>query len=170
MNKKVRFITQAAIIAAIYAVLTLLTLQFSSYAIQVRVAESLCVLICYTPAAIPGMFVGCLISNIFSGTLADIIFGSLATLVAGLITAKMPKKQKKLYPIPTVVVNTVVVPFILYYGYGITSMGNAKGTVATLLLMAGTVCIGEVIACFFIGLPLIKILDRIWPIIGKDNE
>lgn len=170
MNKKVRFITQAAIIAAIYAVLTLVTWQFSSYAIQVRVAEALCVLILYTPAAVPGMFVGCLISNIFMGTWADILFGSLATLLAAVITAGIPKKAKYIYPLPTVIVNALVVPFILYYGYGITSMGNATGTVATLLFMGVSVFLGEVVACFVIGLPLMKLLGRIWPVLDRNNE
>lgn len=170
MNKKVRFITQAAIIAAIYAVLTLVTWQFSSYEIQVRVAEALCVLIYYTPAAVPGMFVGCLISNIFMGTPVDMVFGSLATLIAALITTRIPRKAKMLYPLPTVIVNAVIVPLILYYGYGITSMGNATGTVVTLLILASSVAIGEAIACFAIGLPFMKLLDRIWPYMDRNNE
>lgn len=170
MNKKVKYITQAAIIAAIYAVLTLVTWQFSSYAIQVRVAEALCVLILYTPAAVPGMFVGCLIGNLFMGTWADVLFGSMATLLAAVITSRIPPKAKYIYPLPTVIINTLVVPFILYYGYGITSMGNTTGTVATLLIMALSVFLGEVVACFVIGLPLMKLLGRIWPVLDRNNE
>lgn len=169
MNKRVRFITHAAIIAAIYAVLTIATWEFSSLAIQVRVAEALCVLIYYTPAAVPGVFVGCLLANVFGGSWIDIVFGSLATLIAALITGAIPKKLKYLYPLPTIVVNTLIIPFVLYFGYGVTSMGNATSMVAVLALLALSIFIGETISCYVIGIPLMNALKYIWPKISGEE-
>ena len=81
-NKSVTFLTQAAMIAAIYVVLTMIFAPFSFGEVQVRVAEALTILPIFTPAAIPGLFVGCLIGNITGGAvLPDIIFGSIATLI-----------------------------------------------------------------------------------------
>ena len=84
MNKKTMYLTHAAAIAALYVVLTFLANAFglANYAVQLRFSEALTILPFFTPAAIPGLFVGCLLSNIFTGAaLPDIIFGSLATLI-----------------------------------------------------------------------------------------
>ena len=75
----------------------------------------------FLPAAIPGLFVGCLIANITTGAVIfDVVFGSIATLVGAIGTYLIGKKSKCvwLYPIPTVVANTVIVPFVLKYAYG----------------------------------------------------
>lgn len=170
MNKKVRFITHAAIIAAIYAVLTMATWTFASGAIQVRLSEALCVLIYFTPAAVPGIFVGCLIANFMGGAWVDIVFGSLATLIAALITMVIPKKFKYLYPLPTVLVNTIVIPFVLYFGYGVTSMGNQAGMVTVLCILALTIFIGEAISCYVVGIPLMNVFKNIWPKISGDEQ
>ncbi len=173
MNKKAKFITQAAIIAALYAVLSILTYTFSHLEIQCRVAEALCMTIFYTPAAILGMFVGCLITNIFGGAWLDIVFGSLATLIAAVITKpitnmlhkkygnKLSVKASLLIPIPTVLVNAIIIPFVLYFGYGITSMGSATSTAAVLGLMAFSVGAGEVISCYVFGPIVVKIMERV---------
>ena len=86
MKKTTKFITQAAIIAALYVVLSLLTYTFSYLEIQCRIAEALCMTIFYSPAGIFGVFIGCLITNIFGGSMIDVIFGSATTLVAALLT------------------------------------------------------------------------------------
>ena len=87
-NKNAAFLTQAAMIAAVYVVLTLLFRPISFGEIQVRIAEALTILPLFTPAAVPGVFVGCLIANIIGGgILPDIIFGSLATLIGAVLTA-----------------------------------------------------------------------------------
>ena len=81
-NKKVLFLTQAAMIAAIYVVLTIVFQPFSFGQIQVRIAEALTILPVFTPTAIPGLYVGCMIGNILGGSiLPDIIWGSFATLI-----------------------------------------------------------------------------------------
>ena len=81
-NKNVTFLTQAAMIAAIYVVLTYVFAPFSFGEIQIRISEALTILPLFTPAAVPGLFIGCLIGNILGGAiLPDIVFGSMATLI-----------------------------------------------------------------------------------------
>ena len=141
-----RFIVEAGIIGAMYAVLGLL--PYSSGQIQIRVAEVLTVLPAFTPAAIPGLFVGCILTNIVAGNgPVDIVFGSLATLLAAFLSYKMPKKY--LVPMPPVVINAIVVGFILNYLYELP-----------LLLSMGWVAIGQIIACYGMGYPFILILGR----------
>ena len=94
-NKSVLFMAQAAMIAAIYVVLTIVFAPFSFGEVQVRIAEALTILPVFTPAAIPGLFIGCLIGNILGGALLpDIIFGSLATLIGALFTYLLRKRSK----------------------------------------------------------------------------
>ena len=162
MNKKrIRLITEGAAIAALYAVLTVATWEFSSLAIQCRLSEGLCVLCAFTPAAVPGLFVGCLISNIFGGQVLDMVFGSLATLIAAAITRKMKGMSKWLLPLPTIVVNAIVIPFVLVYGYGVDSIANVTGTGAVLALTALSIAIGEALACYVVGMPLYEGLKKV---------
>ena len=120
-NKNVTMITQAAIIAALYVVLTLFAnaLGLAKFAVQVRFSEALCVLPFFTPAAVPGLYVGCLIANIITGAgIWDILFGSLATLI-GAVGTYLLRKRRVLMTLPPVVANMLIIPFILRYGYGI---------------------------------------------------
>ena len=143
-NKKVLFLVQAAMIAAIYVVLTLIFQPFSFGEIQVRIAEALTILPVFTPAAIPGLFVGCLIGNIFGGSvLPDIIFGSLATLIGAIFTYLLRKQSKYLAPLPPIISNIVIVPFVLRYAYGIN---------LPIPFMMLTVGIGEIISCGVLGM------------------
>ena len=119
-NKSVLFMAQAAMIAAIYVVLTIVFAPFSFGEVQVRIAEALPIFPVFTPAAIPGLFIGCLIGNILGGALLpDIIFGSLATLIGALFTYLLRKRSKFLAPLPPILANIVVVPFVLRYAYGV---------------------------------------------------
>ena len=114
MNKKVLFIVHAAVIAALYVVLTLLAnaLGLANYAVQVRFSEALTILPFFTPAAIPGLCIGCLLSNIMTGcALPDIIFGTAATLLGAVFTYLL-RNHKWLAPIPPIVANTVIIPFV----------------------------------------------------------
>ena len=111
-NKKVLFAVQAAMIAALYVVLTYITnlLGLASGTIQVRFSEALCILPVFTPAAIPGLFIGCLISNLITGGIIwDIIFGSIATLLGALGTYFL-RKKKFVYTLPPVIANIIIVP------------------------------------------------------------
>ena len=119
-NKNISFMTQAAMIAAIYVVLTYVFAPFSFGEVQVRISEALTILPVFTPAAIPGLFIGCLIGNILGGAiLPDIIFGSIATLIGAFFTWKLREKSPYLAPVPPIIANILIVPFVLRYGYGV---------------------------------------------------
>ena len=151
-NKKVLFLTHAAMIAAIYVVLTLVFQAISFGEIQVRIAEALTILPAFTPAAIPGLFIGCIIGNIFGGSiLPDIIFGSLATLIGSCFTYLLRKQNKYLAPLPPIISNTVIVPLVLKYAYGFN---------LPIAFMMLTVGIGEVISCGVLGMILYSSLAK----------
>lgn len=151
-NKNVTFLTQAAMIAAIYVVLTLVFQPISFGEVQVRIAEALTILPIFTPAAVPGVFVGCIIANIIGGgILPDIIFGSLATLIGAVLTYQLRKKNVLLAPVPPIAANTMIVPFVLFYGYGIN---------LPIPFMMLTVGVGEVLSCGVLGLILYSALKR----------
>jgi len=151
-NKNVQFLVQAAMIGAIYVVLTVLFAPFSFGEIQVRIAEALTILPVFTPAAIPGLFVGCIIGNIFGGSiLPDIIFGSLATLIGAYFTYLLRKHVKYLAPLPPIISNTLIVPLVLRYAYGIN---------LPIAFMILTVGIGEVISCGILGMIVHAALEK----------
>ena len=167
-------LVQAAMIAAIYVILTLLAnaLGLANYAVQVRFSEALTILPFFTPAAVPGLFVGCILSNILTGCMPlDVIFGSLATLLgafgtyaigkmsrqaaAGSKTTQEPQKKVSachiLAPLPPIVSNTLIVPFILAYVY------QFEGSIFWFMLTVGA---GEVISCGLLGLVLLFSLEK----------
>lgn len=151
-NQKILYLTQAAMIAALYVVLTFLAnaLGLASQAIQIRFSEALTILPYFTPAAIPGLAIGCLLSNILTGcALPDILFGSLATLIGALLTRRF-RQNKWLAPVPPIVANALLVPFILLYAYG----------VGPLWFSFLTVTLGEVISCGLLGMPLLLALNK----------
>lgn len=151
-NKRVRFMTQGALIAAIYVVMTFSFATFSSGPIQIRLAESLTILPYFTPAAIPGLFLGCLIGNLLAGSmLIDVIFGSIASLLGAVLTYLLRKKNKYLAPIPPIAANAIIVPFILRYAYG---------EPLPIPYMMLTVGIGEIISCGVLGIILLNALTR----------
>lgn len=162
-NKKVLFVTQAAMIAAIYVVLTLLanTLGLANYAIQVRISEALTILPFFTPAAIPGLWVGCVLSNLLTGCMPlDVIFGSLATLIGAFGTYAL-RRYKWAAPITPIVANTLIVPFILAFVY------RFEGSIPYFMLTVG---IGEVISCGVLGMILLQILSRYQNVIFKSAD
>ncbi len=152
-NKGVLFIVQAAMIAAVYVVLTYFVSAFNlaSGAIQIRISEALTILPVFTPAAVPGLFVGCLLANLLTGCMPlDVVFGSLATLIGAAGTYVL-RRNRWLAPIPPIVSNTVIVPFVLAYVY------MAEGTIPFFMLTVG---IGEVISCYVLGNILYSALHR----------
>lgn len=153
-NNKALFITHAAIIAALYVVLTYFAsmLGLSNGAIQIRFSEALTILPFFTPAAIPGLFIGCILANILSGAIVwDVVFGSLATLIGAVFTYLLRKKTKWLAPVPPILANTIIIPFVLVYAYGVPD---------GLPYLALTVGIGEVISCGVLGMVLLKCLEK----------
>lgn len=150
---KVKFLAQAGIIAALYIVFTIIAnaAGLASGVIQVRISEALTVLSFFTPAAIPGLFLGCLLSNIIGGCVIwDIIFGSLATLLGALGTYAIRKKLPDwCAAIPPIIANTLIVPFVLSYAY------EVPDSIPFLMLTVGA---GEVISCGILGILLLKLL------------
>lgn len=152
-NNKTKFLVQSAAIAAIYIILTFITSLFglSSGVIQIRFSEALTVLPAFTPAAIPGLFIGCLLANLITGSiLLDTVFGSLATL-AGAVFTWLLRKHKFLAPLPPIIANTLVIPFILAFAYGF------QGSIWYFMLTVG---IGEIISCGVLGYALMLGLKR----------
>ncbi len=159
-NRKNLFITQAAVIASLYTVLVLV-FQYSSFGpIQFRIAEALTVLPYFTRAAIPGVTLGCLISNIiFGADILDIVFGTLATLIGAILSYKL-RWNKFLVPIPPIVVNAIVIPFVLKYAY------FEADPILWLILSVGA---GQVMAAGVLGLVLLFALDKVKHIIFKNQ-
>ena len=161
-QNKVLFVAQAAMIAAIYVVLTIVGASFAFGPIQVRFSEALTILPVFTPAAVPGVFLGCLISNITAGCLLpDIIFGSLATLIGAIFTWMLRDKSKYLAPLPPIIANALVVPFVLKYAYM---------EPLSIPFMMLTVGIGEIASCGVLGLCLHTALARYKNVIFKKAD
>ena len=151
-NKKLVFICQAAVIAALYVVLTYVFSAFASGVIEVRVSEASNILPAFTPAAIPGLVIGCLLSNTLTGcVLLDIIFGSVATLIGALGSYAL-RRHTWLVPIPPIVSNMIIVPFVLRYAYGATD---------AFPFMIATVGAGEIISCYLLGMILYGALKKV---------
>lgn len=156
MNNKTQKIVYAALIAAVYATLTI-ALSFSSFGlVQYRVAEALTVLPFFSAAAIPGLFIGCIISNIISPIgIPDLVFGSLATLIGAILTYLIGKSNLKfkkfLAPIPPIIVNGIVIGTLIKLLY----VKDIPLWIA--MLQVG---FGELVCCYGLGLPLILVIEK----------
>lgn len=150
----VTYVCYGAIIAALYVVLTWLSAIFKldSGVIQFRLSEALCIFAVFTPAAIPGMTIGCFLSNlIFTGNAYDMIFGTLATFI-GVLGVYLLRKLPYIAPIPYVLSNAIIVPFVLQYAYGVPD--------AFWFLML-TVGLGELVCALGGGILLYVSLKRV---------
>ena len=151
-KKSILFMTQASMIATIYVVLTIIFAPFGFGNIQVRIAEALTILPAFTPAAIPGLFIGCIIGNLIGGAvLPDIIFGSLATLIGACFTFLLKNKHPYFAPIPPILSNTLIIPFVLQYAYGFE---------LPIPFMMLTIGIGEILSCGLLGMILYTALAK----------
>lgn len=161
-KKQVVFICEASIVAALYTVLTLVSAVFglASREIQIRLSEALSVLPFFTSAAIPGLTVGCIVSNLITGCLPlDTLFGSIATLIGAVGAYLLGKAAKKtdcsflkiLIPIPNVISNTLIIPQVLKLVYAV------EGAVYYFMITVG---VGEIISCMVLGLPLLFVLEK----------
>ena len=146
-------VTQAALIAALYVALTFVTSSFglASGPIQLRLSEALTIQPYFTPAAVPGLFVGCILANIVSQcALWDIIFGSIATLIGAIFT-RILRKHKFLAPVPPIIANVLIVPFVIANVYG------SQYSIPFLMLTVG---IGEILSCGVLGMVLLTALNK----------
>ena len=154
MKRKTKFITHAAVIAALYVVLTSLAamLSLDKGIVQFRISEALTVLPCLTPAAIPGLFIGCLLSSLFNLAIpADVIFGSLATLLGAIGTYFLGRRVRWLSSLPPILANPLVIPFILRFGY------HLEGAVPFFMLTVG---IGEAACAGVLGTLLLYAMPK----------
>lgn len=152
-KRSVIFVSQGAVIAALYVMLTLLSsaMGLASMPIQIRFSEALTVLPVFSFAAVPGLFVGCLLSNLLTGAVIwDVIFGSIATLI-GAVGTYLLRKHKILPFLPPIISNTVIVPLVLIYAYALDG---------SLAFFALTVGIGEILSCGVLGALLLKVLKK----------
>jgi len=140
------------VIAALYAALTLSFQAISFGAVQFRVSEAMTLLPVLFPEAVPGLAVGCLISNLFNpmgATVYDVVFGTLATLLAAVLTRKI-RGSVWLRALPPVLCNAVIIGLVLTYGYGID----------LLWMNMLTVGVGQAVVCYVLGVPLVMVLEK----------
>ena len=152
MNKKkpaTLELTQGAIIAALYVALALIFQPISYGEIQLRVAEALTILPLFTSAAVPGLFIGCILANLLGGgVILDVVLGSLATLL-GAFFGRLLRFNRWLVPIPAILANALIIPFVLKYGYGLD---------LPIVLEMVYIFIGEVGGCYILGELLATVL------------
>ena len=142
----------SALIAALYAALTLAFQPISYGAVQFRISEAMTLLPVLFPQAVPGLTLGCLISNLFNpmgATVYDVVFGTLATTIAAAITWRM-KASIWLRALPPVLCNAVIVGLVLTYAYGIDMLWVNMLTVG----------LGEAAGRYLLGVPMVKLLSR----------
>ena len=143
-KKTTAYICRAAAVAALYVILTEFSaiLGISSGVIQFRLSEMLCVLPAFMPAAIPGLAIGCFLSNLLTGCVIwDVIFGTVATLL-GALGAYLLRNHKLLVPITTIVANMAIIPCVWRWAY------SMPGSIPYFMLTVG---IGEIVCCGILG-------------------
>jgi uncharacterized membrane protein len=146
-----RFWIQAAVIGGIYAALTMALAPISYGPMQVRISEALTILPYFTPAAVPGLFIGCFVANTISFYgVPDMVLGSLATLLGAALSYRL-RKRSWLVPLPPVLLNGVVIGGMLYFVYGVPP---------SLVVDMAWVALGELLSCYVLGYPLLKYLKR----------
>ena len=154
-REKILYITYGAMIAALYILFTWVSEIFGLAYLtpQIRLGEALCVLVWFTPAAVPGLFAGCFLANLTMGCVIwDVVLGSLTTLFAAVIARKI--KCRWLVPLPNVILNTAVIPFVILYFYMDGISLPLYGATAISVLF------GEVASAYVIGLLLLFSVDR----------
>ncbi len=170
-NKNVVRLTQAAVIAALYAVLTIaqstLLPGTVSGDIQFRVSEILCVIAFFTPAAIPGLTVGCLLANLLAGLGAiDLILGPLASLLAALTMWLLRNVRIKGVPAAGLLMpalwNGLIVGFEIAFFFT-----DGGFTIPVFLTAGGFVALGELAVLFVLGLPFCKVIEKTGIFKGK---
>ena len=164
MKLSAKSLVRAAMIAALYAALTLLFQPISYGPVQFRVSEALTILPVLTLDAVPGLFVGCLLANLLGGALwYDVVFGSIATLLAAVCTRLLRKKPVLAAAMP-VIFNGLIVGPVVYFAWSKTP--DAAFSLPLMLADMGSVAFGEAVVCFVLGLLLLgalkKTTQKIW--------
>ena len=158
-NLSVRRLVRCAVIAAVYVVVCLVVAPFSYGAVQVRVAEALCLLPVFGAEYIVGVTLGCFLANLLGSTVVDVVFGTLATLLACLVTYKLRDIRVKGLAIPASL-PPVVFNMIIVGAFEITFFFSDGAPTAMLAVFnAVTVGIGELISCTILGVALVKLIE-----------
>jgi len=145
-------LARGAIIAALYAAMTLLLAPISYGEIQIRLSESLTLLPILLPEAVPALTVGCLLANVLGGcTIFDIVFGTLATLLAAICTRRLRNRLHLASAMP-VLINGVIVGAVVHYAYA---------PVMPLPLCMLFVALGEAVSCMLLGPIVLRAVNRI---------
>lgn len=145
------YLSQAAVIAALYVALTYLSNMLGLW--EIRFSEALCILPYFTAAAVPGLTIGCVLANLLTGcALWDVVFGSLATFAGAYVAHKLRHKSWLLAPWPNILANTLIVPLILRYVYLDTSR--------TLPGLFAYMALSEVVSAGVLGYMLLKALKK----------
>ena len=152
MKITVKQLVRGAIIAALYAVITIFTEAISFGPVQFRVSEALTLLPFLMPEAVWGLTLGCLIANVFGGTVLDIIFGTLATFIAALITRKI--KSLWLTPLPVILCNGIIVGAVI-------TLGTYEFSFFAYAATAFNLFISETIICYLGGIPLLAAINQL---------
>lgn len=154
------FIVKSAVIAALYAIMTVVISPLSYGMVQCRFSESLIMLCAFSPAAIPGLTVGCLVANIFSFNPIDMICGTTATLLSAVVGYKLRKVKiggiPWLTPLPAVIFNMIIIGLELSVYLPIEGHGFLVG----FFIQALSVFIGQVIACYIFGVPVYMLINK----------
>ena len=150
-SKKIKYLTQAAIVAAIYVMLTLISKPFAIGFVEVRISEALCILPFFLPSSVWGLFAGCFIANVFSGSIIDIVIGSFATVIGAYLTSKI--KNKWLCPLPAVFSNAILIPFVIMKYSEVWSIS------AYFTAMAGVLA-SEIASVYVLGMILLIALEK----------
>lgn len=161
MKSNTTSLAAAAAVGALYAVLTMALAPISYGAVQFRVSEALCILPYFLPSTAWGLFIGCALANMLTGNVLDIIFGSLATLLAGMCTAYLGKKPSSLNRVAACMMPVLFNALVI--GAVITKAYNGMGILSNLpvfALNAAQVGLGEAAVMFIIGLPLMHYLPK----------
>ena len=151
-----------AVYTALYVVLCIVFQPISYGLVQIRIAEALCIMPIFDNVAIISISLGCLISNIYNANFIDAIFGTLATFL-GLLCIKFIKTNNFFIKmLPTIISNTIIIPLVLKYGYGLTE--------TPLIISAAYVAIGEIVAVYVLGYLLYNALNKIYPKLNNGNN
>ena len=162
MDKRTYKLVTAAVVGAVYAALTLALMPISFGMIQFRISEALCILPFFMPCTAWGLFLGCAAANLISGNIVDVIFGSLATLIAALITAGIGRKKgsrarELLACLMPVIINGIIVGAVITVGYNGLKIVENPGIFAA---NCGFVALGEAAVIYVIGYPLMRWLSK----------
>ena len=162
-RKSTLYLCRGALIAALYTLLTWIAISMGigNGFLQFRFSEAMCVLPIFMPEAVGGLYVGCLLANLLTGNIVDVLFGSLATLVGAVGTYLLRRQKSWIVLIPPVLANAVIIPLVLTFGY------HMEQAFPLMMLSVGA---GELLSVYALGLPLCSLLKKRMPGLVTESQ